>query len=95
MEKFEWKKHLKESFSGFMKELFSFMCILIASVIIVATQTRKELEAIAMLFNENDFVIIALILFGIIAFGFLIESTLKGVFKIVKIIFSFIWQRKQ
>lgn len=94
MEKFNWKKHLKETFSGFMKELFSLMCILAASVIVVATQTQKELEAIAMLFNENDFVIMALILFGIIAFGFLIESTLKGVFKIVKIIFSFIWQRK-
>ena len=93
-EKFDWKRHLKESFTGYMKDLFSFLCILIAFIIVLATQTQKELDVIATLLNEDNFVFMALILFGIIAFGLLIESILKGIFKILKIIFSFVWQRK-
>lgn len=84
--KFDWKKNIKETLVGFTKELLSFACILIAFLIVISTQTTKQLEVVFLLINDNDWVILSLILFGIIAFGFVIESILKGIFVLFGII---------
>lgn len=81
--KFNWKAELKKSFKEFLKDLLFMSCVLISAVLVILTQTDKQLNLIIDLFNSGDWVVMLLILFGLLGLAVVVEKILKIVFWLV------------
>jgi hypothetical protein len=86
MEKFNWKQHAKDSLKGLPEELYYIFCISVTLLLVLFTQTEKQLKVIQSLFEENDWVIISLAGIGIIIISAIVAKIPKWIFYLLSAI---------
>lgn len=86
MEKFNWKEELRKSFKTYSQDMWQMLCLGLAVIFVVFTQTEKQFKSIVAFVFEKDWSMIAVMFIGIVYMGMGVEKLLKGIWWTIKFI---------